>query len=168
MEDRVRVLFVDDDELVLAALRRVFAREPYETFFANNARLGLQIVAQKRIDIAVCDQRMPGMTGVEFFEQLLQKHRTVLRVMLSGVGSPPPAPLPKPDAPPPAPLDLATKSKLNQAKAQVKNAAYNEGQVHRFIEKPWNDAELKTVIADMAAIARSTRSPRPNEPARGR
>jgi CheY-like chemotaxis protein len=160
MDDRVRLLFIDDDELVLAALRRVFAREPYETFFANNARLGLQIVAQKRVDVVVCDHRMPGMTGVEFFEELNQKHRNVLRVMLSGVGAPPPPPPQKPDSPPPAPLDLATKSKLNQARAQVKNAAYNEGQVHRFIEKPWNDAELKIVIADMAAIAKANR-PRP-------
>lgn len=157
MDDRVRVLFVDDDELVLAALRRLFAKEPYETFFANNGRLALQIVAQKRIDIAVSDHRMPGMTGVEFFEQLFQKHRNVLRVMLSGVGALPAPPPQKPDAPPPPALDWATKSKLNQAKAQVKNAAYNEGQVHRFIEKPWNDEELKTVVADMAAIVKSTR-----------
>jgi CheY-like chemotaxis protein len=113
--------------------------------------------AQKRIDIAVSDHRMPGMTGVEFFEQLFQKHRNVLRVMLSGVGALPAPPPQKPDAPPPPALDWATKSKLNQAKAQVKNAAYNEGQVHRFIEKPWNDEELKTVVADMAAIVKSTR-----------
>jgi response regulator RpfG family c-di-GMP phosphodiesterase len=158
MQDRVRVLFVDDDELVLAALRRLFAKEPYELFFANNGRLALQLVAQKRIDIAVCDHRMPGMTGVEFFEALFQKHRNIMRVMLSGVGAPPaPPPSSKPDAPPPPPLDWATKSKLNTAKTQLKNHAYNEGQVHRFIEKPWNDAELKAVVADMAAIVRSTR-----------
>ena len=60
---------------MLSALRRLFSREPYELFFANNAKLALQIVAQKRIDIAVSDHRMPGMTGVEFFEQLFQKHR---------------------------------------------------------------------------------------------
>ena len=162
MEDRVRVLFVDDDELVLSALRRLFSKEPYELFFANNAKLGLQIVAQKRVEIAVSDHRMPGMTGVEFFEQLFQSHRNVLRVMLSGVGAlPAPAPQ-KPDAPPAPPIDLATKSKLNAAKAALKNHAYNDGQVHRFIEKPWNDEEMKMVIADMAAIVRSNRRRRPS------
>jgi CheY-like chemotaxis protein len=163
MEERVRVLFVDDDELVLATLRRLFSREPYELFFANNGKTALQLVGQHRIDIVVCDQRMPGMTGVEFFEELFQKHRHVMRVMLSGVGSPPLPPAPpagaatKPSAPPVPALDLATKSKLSAAKTQLKNQAYNDGQVHRFLEKPWNDAELRAVVADMAAIVRSNR-----------
>jgi CheY-like chemotaxis protein len=158
MEAKVRILFVDDDELVLTALRRLFSREPYELFFANNGRTALQLVAQHRVEIVVCDHRMPGMTGVEFFEELYQKHRHVMRVMLSGVGAlPPPPPSTKPNAPPPPPLDLATKSKLTASKTQLKNQAYNEGQVHRFIEKPWNDVELKTIVADMAAIVRSAR-----------
>jgi len=157
MDVQVRVLFVDDDDLVLAALRRLFSREPYDLHFANNANYALQLVAQHRIDIAVCDHRMPGMTGPQFFEELFQKHRHVMRVMLSGVGAlPPPTPATA-NAPASQPLDLATKSKLTAAKSQLKNQAYNEGQVHRFIEKPWNDAELKAIVADMAAIVRSTR-----------
>ena len=55
MEDRVRVLFVDDDELVLSALRRLFSKEPYELFFANNAKLGLQIVPYKGTAPALTD-----------------------------------------------------------------------------------------------------------------
>jgi CheY-like chemotaxis protein len=154
MEERVRVLFVDDDELILAALRRLFAKEPYELHVANNARTALQIVATRKIEVVVCDHRMPGMTGVEFFEELFQKHRNVMRIMLSGVGALPP---PSPQAGGAPQVDLVTKTKLSAAKAQVKAQAYNDGQVHRFIEKPWNDAELKAAVADMAAIARSSR-----------
>jgi CheY-like chemotaxis protein len=163
MEDRVRLLFIDDDELVLGALKRTFTKEPYELFVANSGRLGLQIVAQKNIDIVVCDQLMPGMTGIEFFEILFEKHRNVMRVMLSGVGAlPQPAPEAGPNTGPSLPIDLATKSKLNAAKTALKTHAYNEGQVHRYIEKPWKDLELKTIIADMAAIVRSTRRKRPS------
>jgi serine/threonine-protein kinase len=155
MEERVRVLFVDDDELTIAALKRVFAKEPYELFSASSGAAALQLLSSRRIDIIVCDHNMPGMSGIEFFERVFEKHRNIMRVMLSGVGS-----VQAMKAPPgesPAALDLATKSKMSAARNQLKQLAYNDAQVHRFLEKPWNDDELRSVVADMAAIVRSNR-----------
>jgi response regulator RpfG family c-di-GMP phosphodiesterase len=155
MEERVRLLFVDDDELTIAALKRVFAKEPYELYAANSGAAALQLLSNRRIDIIVCDQNMPGMSGVEFLERVYEKHRNVMRVMLSGVGSI--QAMKAPSGEPPASIDLATKSKLSAARNQLKQLAYNDAQVHRFLEKPWNDTELRSVVADMAAIVRSNR-----------
>jgi CheY-like chemotaxis protein len=157
MEDKVRVLFVDDDDLTIGVLKRVFAKEPYDCLFATDGRLALQMMAKQRVDIVVCDQNMPGMSGLQFLEEVYRKHRHAMRVMLSGVGSPPPPP--KGEGPPP-PLDLATKARLKTALNQLKQHAHNDVQVHRFLEKPWNNEDLKSIVADMAAIVRANRKSR--------
>ena len=157
MEEKVRVLFVDDDDLTIGVLKRVFAKEPYDCLFASDGRLALQMMAKQRVDIVVCDQNMPGMSGLQLLEEVYRKHRHAMRVMLSGVGSPP---APKGEAPP-APLDLVTKARLKTALNQLKQHAHNHVQVHRFLEKPWNNEELKSVVADMAAIVRANRKSRP-------
>lgn len=157
MEDKVRVLFVDDDDSTIGILRRIFAKEPYDCLFAGNGRLALHMMSQQRVDIVVCDQNMPGMSGLEFLDEVYRKHRNAMRVMLSGIGAPPPPP--KTDGPP-VPLDLVTKARLKTALNQLKQHAHNDVQVHRFIEKPWNNEELKSVVADMAAIVRATRKSR--------
>ncbi len=157
MEDKVRVLFVDDDDLTIGVLKRVFAKEPYDCLFATDGRLALQMMAKQRVDIVVCDQNMPGMSGLQFLEEVYRKHRHAMRVMLSGVGSPPPPP--KGEWPPP-PLDLATKARLKTALNHLKQHAHNDVQVHRFLEKPWNNEELKSIVADMAAIVRANRKSR--------
>jgi serine/threonine-protein kinase len=157
MEEKVRVLFVDDDDLMIDVLKRIFAKEPYDCLFASDGLLALQMMAKQRVDVVVCDQNMPGMSGLQLLEEVCRKHRHAMRVMLSG-GLPS---SPKGEPLPPAPPDLATKARLKTALNQLKQQAHNSVQVHRFIEKPWNNEQLKSVIADMAAIVRANRKSRP-------
>ena len=126
MENRARILFIDDDELILSALRRSLRKEPYELFFSNDPELAMSIVKDERIDIVVSDHSMPGMTGVEFFSLLHRLHKDVLRVMMTG-----------------------------QADRATTVRAINDGHVHRFIDKPWNDDELKAILVDLAQQVRA-------------
>jgi DNA-binding NtrC family response regulator len=125
-EARARILFIDDDELILSALRRTLRKEPYECFFSNDPEMAMRIVKDEKIEIVVSDHSMPGMTGIEFFALLVRLHKDVMRVMMTGQS------------------DRATTVR-----------AINDGQVHRFIDKPWNDDELKAVLADLAQQLRA-------------
>jgi response regulator RpfG family c-di-GMP phosphodiesterase len=125
-EIRARILFIDDDELILSALRRTLRKEPYECFFSNDPEMAMRIVKEEKIDIVVSDHSMPGMTGIEFFALLVRLHKDVLRVMMTG-----------------------------QSDRSTTVRAINDGQVHRFLDKPWNDEELKAVLADLAQQVRA-------------
>ncbi|MGH7340529.1 MAG: serine/threonine-protein kinase, partial [Candidatus Rokuibacteriota bacterium] len=61
---KVRILFVDDEERILTALRSIF-RQNYRVFTATNGREALDIVTKFRPHVVASDQRMPEMTGVE-------------------------------------------------------------------------------------------------------
>ncbi|MBM4281969.1 MAG: response regulator [Deltaproteobacteria bacterium] len=125
-ETRARILFIDDDELILNALRRTLRKEPFECFFSNDPEMAMRIVKDERIDIVVSDHSMPGMTGIEFFALLVRLHKHVMRVMMTG-----------------------------QADRATTVRAINDGQVHRFIDKPWNDDEIKAMLADLAQQVRA-------------
>jgi DNA-binding NtrC family response regulator len=136
-ERRVRILFIDDDELILSALRRTLRKEPYELFFSSDPEMAMSTVKDERIDIVVSDHSMPGMTGIEFFALLVRLHKDVFRVMMTGQG------------------DRATTVR-----------AINDGQVHRFLDKPWNDDELKAVLTDLSLQVRAReREQRAGQPA---
>jgi adenylate cyclase len=142
--DRVRFLFIDDEDLILSALRRALRREAYDVTFTNDPEDALRIVVEEEIDVVISDHSMPHMTGVEFFAILRRLHDHVIRVMMTG-----------------------------QSDREVTIRAINDGQVQRFIEKPWNNDELRTILtridsevrlrhkaAQIAANAKSG-SPRP-------
>ncbi|MFY0665234.1 MAG: response regulator [Natronospirillum sp.] len=65
-----RVLFVDDNRRVLAALHRQLRRAPFDFMFATGAGEAMAIVRQIRIDVVVSDFNMPDMTGPELFAHL--------------------------------------------------------------------------------------------------
>lgn len=111
------VLFVDDEPNVLSSLRRLFRREGYRLFFTQDTDEALRLLDEESIDLVVSDHRMPGTTGIEFLKVVRQRHPEVMRVVLSG---------------------------YTDIEAIV--AAINEGQIYRFISKPWNDEELKITI----------------------
>ena len=120
---KARVLFVDDDERILNALRTIF-RPHYHVFTAENGTLALEFVKRFAINVVVSDQRMPGMTGVELLRQVREATPNTVRILLTGYS------------------DLA---------AIV--GSINDGEVFRFVKKPWDNAELQMTIADGVAIA---------------
>ena len=129
------VLFVDDDERILAALRVVF-RQEYDVQTATGGEAALEILQRGGIQVIVSDQRMPGMTGVE----LLRKARTVapnaIRVLLTGY------------------TDLASLV-----------GSINQGEITRFVMKPWDNDDLRKSIAEaVQAAAQLAASPPPARP----
>ena len=112
-----RVMLVDDEDLVLKALERSLRKENYKLIAAGSAQQALEILKQKRVDLIISDHLMPGMTGLEFLKLVKAKYPEVIRIILSGH----------------ADLDIVI-------------SAINEGEVYRFLTKPWNDEELKLNI----------------------
>lgn len=117
----MRVLFVDDEQLILNALRRTLRNEGFELFFTTDPLCAPRMIAEERIDVIVSDHMMPDMSGVELLALVRSLHRNVVRVMMTG-----------------------------QADLSATIRAVNEGAVHRFIEKPWDDAQLKRILHEIA------------------
>lgn len=117
MEKRT-VLFVDDEEKVLASLKRGLLDEPYEILFANSGKEALEILEQSQVQVIVTDMRMPEMDGLELLKTVKKEYPHIIRMVLSGYA------------------DTVTLL-----------AAINHGEIFRFISKPWkSNEELKTII----------------------
>jgi serine/threonine-protein kinase len=120
---KTRILFVDDEERILNALRSVF-RMSYEVHTATNGHVALELLHRHRPHVVVSDQRMPEMTGVELLRQVKEAAPTTVRLLLTGYS------------------DLA---------AIV--GSVNEGEVFRFVSKPWDNQEIQKIVGEAAAIA---------------
>lgn len=84
-----RLLFVDDDSMVLAGLRRSLhsMRQEWEMQFVDGAAAALQALAKDPYDAVISDMRMPGMDGAELLDQVKLKYPGVVRMILSGQSS---------------------------------------------------------------------------------
>jgi response regulator RpfG family c-di-GMP phosphodiesterase len=116
--DNKAVLFVDDEEHILKSLKRLLRKEPYQVFTAVGGEAGLEVLEENPdIQMVVSDQRMPGMCGTEFLAKVKAKYPETIRLVLSGF-----------------------------AEASAIVDAINEGEVFRFIAKPWTDEDLKSTF----------------------
>ncbi|MFI5109613.1 MAG: HDOD domain-containing protein [Terriglobales bacterium] len=86
---RKRLLFVDDEPLVLQGLRRALhsMREEWETNFVSSGAEALQALSREPYDAVITDMRMPGMDGAQLLEEVKCRHPEVVRVVLSGQSS---------------------------------------------------------------------------------
>ena len=125
MTDRARVLCVDDEPHVLRALTWLLGGQ-FEVSTATNAADALDLLQKNDYDVVISDQRMPGVTGVEFLRDVRKRAPRAMRILLTGYSD----------------LDAMERSA-------------NESEVFRFVTKPWNVRELSSVVAEAAAIARS-------------
>ncbi|MDB5989419.1 MAG: response regulator [Herbaspirillum sp.] len=113
------LLLVDDEKNILAALRRLLHQEKYRVLTASTGLDALKILASTPVDVIVSDQRMPEMTGVEFFRIAKEAYPTTIRIMLSGY-----------------------------TELQSVTDAINEGAIYKFLTKPWDDMQLKEHISE--------------------
>ncbi len=116
-------MFVDDEERILNALKSIF-RANYHVFTATDGAQALDFIKKFSVHVVVSDQRMPGMTGVQVLRQLKEAAPNTVRILLTGYS------------------DLASIV-----------GSINEGEVFRFISKPWDNQEIQRVVADAVAIA---------------
>ena len=112
------LLLVDDEEAILSSLRRLFRRDGYHLLTATSGAQGLALLAQQPVDVILSDQRMPGMTGIDFMREARRRHPHTVRMTLSGY------------------TDLESIIE-----------AVNEGAVYKFLTKPWDDDLLRSHVA---------------------
>src|ERR1700758_5310713 len=81
-----RILFVDDEPMVLDGVRRSLhaMRKDWEMSFVNSGHEALEAMAGQTFDIVVTDMRMPGMDGAQLLEEVKKRSPQSLRVILSG------------------------------------------------------------------------------------
>ncbi|MGD0814454.1 MAG: response regulator [Verrucomicrobiota bacterium] len=81
-----RILFVDDEPLVLMGLQRMLRgmREEWEMEFVAGGAQALERMAQAPFDVVVTDMRMPGMNGAELLDEVMRRHPKTVRIVLSG------------------------------------------------------------------------------------
>lgn len=116
MEEKVKILYVDDEENNLNSFKASF-RRVYDIHTATSAEEGRRVLEENDIEIIITDQRMPGMTGVEFLESIINDFPDPMRILLTGY------------------TDI-----------QALIDAVNKGQIYRYMTKPWNEEELKMFI----------------------
>lgn len=112
-----KILCVDDEPNILSALRRMFMLVGLVVEEANSGAEALQKLDQQEFHLVLSDMQMPEMNGAEFLAQVRQRYPKVMRLMLTGTA------------------DLKTAI-----------SAINEGEIYRYLTKPWNDEEVVSTI----------------------
>lgn len=114
------LLLVDDEADILFALKRVFRHDGYAIVTANSAREALKVLDQHKIDVIISDQKMPGMSGIEFLRAAKIRFPDSVRIMLS-----------------------------NNLAEKAINDAINESVVCQSISKPWDNDCLRELIRQL-------------------
>jgi FixJ family two-component response regulator len=115
--DPPRILIVDDEEAILETMSFTFM-DTYEVFTTTDAQKALGLLDEHApIACVITDQRMPGMTGVEFLTEVYERYRDTSRIMLTGF-----------------------------ADADATISAINDGHVYAYVNKPWEPDELKQIV----------------------
>ncbi|MFQ5468725.1 MAG: HD domain-containing phosphohydrolase [Gammaproteobacteria bacterium] len=116
-EAKFKILFVDDESNILSALRRLLRPLRQELLFASSGAEGLELLAQHDVDLVISDMRMPEMDGAEFLSQVTNRWPDTIRILLTGYA------------------DISSII-----------SAINEGNIYKYISKPWDDNDITLTI----------------------
>ncbi|OIQ79898.1 cyclic di-GMP phosphodiesterase response regulator RpfG [mine drainage metagenome] len=116
-ETQGTLLFVDDEPNIAASLKRLFRPLGYRIFTAESGAQGLDVVAQEKIDLVISDMRMPEMDGAQFLQRVRLESPDSIRILLTGYA------------------DISSTI-----------AAINQGQIYRYISKPWDDNDITITV----------------------
>lgn len=116
--DPFTLLLVDDEANILSSLRRVFRPHGYRVLTAEGGPAGLSMLEKESVDLVISDMRMPEMSGAEFLGETRKRWPDLIRILLTGYA------------------DLASTIE-----------AINNGQIHRYLSKPWSDEEVVAIVA---------------------
>ncbi len=125
-DEKPTVLLVDDEFKIQQAVRRSCRLEEFSLITAFSGEQALEMMEQQEVQVLLSDARMPGMGGVDLLKIARQKYPKVIRMMISGF--------------------IETENLIN---------AINQGQVFRFITKPWKKEELRDLIYEGIKTYRS-------------
>jgi response regulator RpfG family c-di-GMP phosphodiesterase len=112
----INILYLDDEIMNLETFKALLRRD-HNIFISETVEEAKSILKSEDIHILFSDQRMPKMTGVEFFESILEDHPKPIRILTTAY------------------------TDVNCVIDSI-----NKGQVYKYIEKPWNIDCLKATI----------------------
>lgn len=113
-----------DDEERILRALKALLRD-YVAFHTTDPRQAVALAKQHDVDVVICDQRMPEKPGIDVLREMKESHPRALRILLTG---------------------------YSDLKAVL--GSVNESEVFRFVNKPWNNTELKSLVAEAGNIAR--------------
>lgn len=114
-----RVLLVDDEPKIIAALQREFMNELLTITSFTDSRLALDLSLKQEFAVIISDNRMPELSGLDLFAEVKIKCPATRRVLLTG-----------------------------RTEIEEGLEAFNEGIIHRYIDKPWIKEELLAIVAN--------------------
>ncbi len=112
-----KILVVDDEPEVRAAMRRTIASDDLHVTEACDAQEALELMQDATVHVVLADHNMPTMTGLELLREVQTKYPAVIRLLITAR----------------ADVDLAVK-------------ALNAGAVHRLLLKPWNRTDIPVIL----------------------
>ncbi len=115
--NQTRILLVDDEQNILKSLQRLLITEPYLLFSATSGKEALELLQRQAVDVIISDMRMPEMNGAELMTQAAIHYPETMRIILTGYA------------------DIPSTMQ-----------ALNEGHIHRYMQKPWDNVQLKTTL----------------------
>ncbi|MBK7462404.1 MAG: response regulator [Betaproteobacteria bacterium] len=113
------LLFVDDEPGILSSLRRLFRPHGYRILVAESGALGLAELEKTPVDLVISDMRMPEMDGATFLKAVRQRWPDTVRILLTGY-----------------------------ADVTSTVAAINDGEIYRYVSKPWDDNEIVNTVRE--------------------
>ncbi|WP_051219922.1 HD domain-containing phosphohydrolase [Rheinheimera baltica] len=113
------ILCVDDETSILKSLQRLFMSKNVKFLQASSGQQAIEFMQKEKVNLIISDMRMPNMTGAEFLAQAAILQPDAYRILMTGYS------------------DLASTV-----------SAINVGKIHRYIQKPWDNAELLSQVED--------------------
>ncbi|MFQ3189530.1 MAG: response regulator RpfG family c-di-GMP phosphodiesterase [Paraglaciecola sp.] len=111
------VLFVDDELDIIHAMKRLLRKQNYNLLFASSGAKALELMQHNDVHLIISDMRMPAMSGAELLKKVATIYPASHRILLTGYS------------------DMVSTI-----------SAVNEGKIHRYIHKPWDNEELISLI----------------------
>ncbi|WP_288998557.1 response regulator [uncultured Psychrobacter sp.] len=127
-----KIAFIDDEPRILRSLKMHF-RQSHDVFTTTDATELMKYVSEHDVQVVISDQRMPDKQGTEVLRDIKEKSPNTIRILLTGYAD------------------------LNAVIDSV-----NEGEIYRYITKPWQNDELKDVINKATEIAQQTQDIAPS------
>ena len=119
------ILCVDDEENILASLKRLFRPLGAAVLTATGGAQALKLLQQQAVHVVISDMRMPEMDGAALLEQVCLRWPETVRILLTGY-----------------------------ADIEATIAAINRGQIYRYFDKPWDDQQFLFLLQDVFARLR--------------
>jgi len=117
-----KVLYLDDDRVMLENFKTIYS--PYfDVFTTDCAEIARETIKNQEINIIISDQRMPKITGVQFFTSIVKDYPNTIRILLTAF-----------------------------TEVDVVINAINQGQIYQYVRKPYIFNDMKKMLEDASQI----------------